>query len=90
MDSIGFEDFDLDARNYRLRRSGQDVKLERIPLELLLLRIVRERWLHGRKLPKSFGAKESNSISRMRLIQRFGRSASRLATTRHVLGSSRR
>ena len=37
MDSIGFEDFDLDARNYRLRRSGQDVKLERIPLELLLL-----------------------------------------------------
>jgi DNA-binding winged helix-turn-helix (wHTH) protein len=37
MDSIGFEDFDLDPRNYRLRRSGQDVKLERIPLELLLL-----------------------------------------------------
>src|SRR5208283_2775689 len=37
MDSIGFEDFDLDARNYRLRRSGQHVKLERIPLELLLL-----------------------------------------------------
>ncbi len=37
MDSIGFEDFDLDARNYRLRRSGQDVRLERIPLELLLL-----------------------------------------------------
>src|SRR5580692_333542 len=37
MDPIGFEDFDLDARNYRLRRSGQDVKLERIPLELLLL-----------------------------------------------------
>src|SRR5580700_11010198 len=37
MDSIGFEDFDLDARNYRLRRSGQDVRLERIPLVLLLL-----------------------------------------------------
>jgi DNA-binding winged helix-turn-helix (wHTH) protein len=37
MNSIGFEDFDLDARNYRLRRFGQDVKLERIPLELLLL-----------------------------------------------------
>src|SRR5271166_3328495 len=37
MDSIGFEDFDLDARNYRLRPCGQDVKLERIPLELLLL-----------------------------------------------------
>jgi Tol biopolymer transport system component/DNA-binding winged helix-turn-helix (wHTH) protein len=37
MDSIGFEDFELDARNYRLRRSGQDVKIERIPLDLLLL-----------------------------------------------------
>src|SRR5580693_3345570 len=37
MDPIGFEDFDLDARNCRLRRSGKDVKLERIPLELLLL-----------------------------------------------------
>src|SRR5580700_1036784 len=37
MDPIGFEDFDLDAGNYRLRRSGQDVKLERIPLELLLI-----------------------------------------------------
>ncbi len=37
MDLIRFEDFDLDARSYRLRRSGQDLKLERIPLELLLL-----------------------------------------------------
>ena len=37
MDPIRFEDFDLDARTYRLRRSGQDLKLERIPLELLLL-----------------------------------------------------
>jgi Tol biopolymer transport system component/DNA-binding winged helix-turn-helix (wHTH) protein len=37
IDLIRFEDFDLDARAYRLRRSGQDLKLERIPLELLLL-----------------------------------------------------
>jgi Tol biopolymer transport system component/DNA-binding winged helix-turn-helix (wHTH) protein len=37
MDPIRFEDFDLDARSFRLRRSGQDLKLERIPLELLLL-----------------------------------------------------
>jgi DNA-binding winged helix-turn-helix (wHTH) protein len=41
MNSIGFEDFDLDPRNYRLRRSGQDVRLERIPLELLLLLVDR-------------------------------------------------
>ncbi len=37
MDLIRFEDFDLDARSYRLRRSGKDLKLERIPFELLLL-----------------------------------------------------
>ena len=37
MDLIRFEDFDLDARSYRLRRSGEDLKLERIPFELLLL-----------------------------------------------------
>jgi Tol biopolymer transport system component/DNA-binding winged helix-turn-helix (wHTH) protein len=37
MAPICFEDFDLDPRCYRLRRSGQDLKLERIPLELLLL-----------------------------------------------------
>ena len=37
MEPIVFEDFDLDARAYRLRRAGEDVKLERIPLELLLL-----------------------------------------------------
>jgi Tol biopolymer transport system component/DNA-binding winged helix-turn-helix (wHTH) protein len=37
MDLISFEDFELNPQSYRLRRSGQDLKLERIPLELLLL-----------------------------------------------------
>ena len=37
MDLIWFEDFELNSGSYRLRRSGQDVKVERIPLELLLL-----------------------------------------------------
>ncbi len=31
------EDFELDARAYELRRSGESLKLERIPLEILLL-----------------------------------------------------
>lgn len=36
--SIRFgEDFDLDLRAYELRRSGRALKLERIPMELLLL-----------------------------------------------------
>ena len=37
MNPICFEEFELDPRTYRLRRSGDDLKLERIPLELLLL-----------------------------------------------------
>ena len=32
-----FEEFDLDLERYELRRSGQAVKLERIPMELLIL-----------------------------------------------------
>jgi TolB-like protein/DNA-binding winged helix-turn-helix (wHTH) protein/tetratricopeptide (TPR) repeat protein len=32
-----FEEFDLDLDRYELRRSGQAVKLERIPMELLIL-----------------------------------------------------
>ena len=39
-DSIQFgEDFDLDLRTYELRRAGRVLKLERIPMELLLLLI---------------------------------------------------
>ena len=39
-DSIRFgEDFDLDLRTYELRRAGRVLKLERIPMELLLLLI---------------------------------------------------
>src|SRR5579871_645707 len=37
VDLIKFEDFELDGRNYSLRRSGANLKLERIPMELLLL-----------------------------------------------------
>jgi len=36
-DLISFAEFELDARNYCLRRSGENLKLERIPLEMLLL-----------------------------------------------------
>jgi TolB-like protein/DNA-binding winged helix-turn-helix (wHTH) protein/tetratricopeptide (TPR) repeat protein len=34
---IRFEEFDLDFERYELRRSGRAVKLERIPMELLIL-----------------------------------------------------
>ena len=32
-----FGEFELDVRNHRLRRSGSDLKLERIPMQLLIL-----------------------------------------------------
>jgi DNA-binding winged helix-turn-helix (wHTH) protein len=36
-DLVRFEDFELDARAYQVRRSGRTLKLERIPMEVLLL-----------------------------------------------------
>ena len=41
VDLIRFEDFELDGRNYYLRRSGANLKMERIPMELLLLLVGR-------------------------------------------------
>ena len=34
---IRFEDFELDVSGYQLRRAGQAIKLERIPMELLMV-----------------------------------------------------
>ena len=34
---LQFGEFELDVRKYRLRRSGSELKLERIPMELLIL-----------------------------------------------------
>jgi DNA-binding winged helix-turn-helix (wHTH) protein/tetratricopeptide (TPR) repeat protein len=36
-DIVRFEDFELDLRAYQVRRSGRTLKLERIPMEVLLL-----------------------------------------------------
>ncbi len=38
---VRFEEFELDVRRYSLRRSGRPLKLERIPMELLLLLVSR-------------------------------------------------
>ena len=38
---VRFEEFELDVRRYALRRSGRPLKLERIPMELLLLLVDR-------------------------------------------------
>jgi TolB-like protein/tetratricopeptide (TPR) repeat protein len=46
---IRFGDFELDPESYELRRSGVPVKLERIPMELLLLLIANP----GRLIPRS-------------------------------------
>ena len=40
-DLVKFDEFELDLRAYQLRRSGRTLKLERIPMEVLLLLIGR-------------------------------------------------
>lgn len=47
-DGIRFGDFELDAGGYELRRSGAPVRLERIPMELLLLLVAEP----GRLIPR--------------------------------------
>ena len=49
-DPIRFEEFDLDIERYELRRSGLAVKLERIPMELLILLLQSEGKLVRREV----------------------------------------
>src|ERR1700684_949763 len=44
-----FDQFELDARTFELRRSGEHVRLERLPLELLLLLVSRHGDLVSRE-----------------------------------------
>ena len=37
-----FGDFELDSARFELRRNGRPLKLERIPMELLILLVVRD------------------------------------------------
>lgn len=48
-DLVKFEDVELDARRYSLRRSGRNLKLERIPMELLLFLVERRGLLVTRE-----------------------------------------
>src|SRR5208337_5629992 len=41
LEIVRFEDLELDAQRYTLRRGDRSLKLERIPMELLLLLVVR-------------------------------------------------
>ena len=43
------DDFELDPRAYEMRRSGQALKLERIPMELLLLLVEQRGQLVSRE-----------------------------------------
>jgi eukaryotic-like serine/threonine-protein kinase len=48
-DLVRFEDFELDLRSYRVRRSGRTLKLERIPMEVLFLLVQRQGQLVTRE-----------------------------------------
>src|SRR5260221_8540662 len=46
--TFGFGDFELDVASYELRRLGRPVKLERQPMDLLILLVERRRQLVSR------------------------------------------
>ena len=48
-DLVRFEDFELDLRSYRVRRSGRTLRLERIPMEVLFLLVRRQGQLVTRE-----------------------------------------
>ena len=56
---LQFGEFELDVRNHRLRRSSSELKLERIPMELLILLASRlANWSGERRSFKSFGGRD--------------------------------
>src|SRR5579871_2213884 len=68
-EGIRFGDFELDAGGYELRRSGAPVRLERIPMELLLLlvaepgRLIPRRLLADRVWGKDHFLDEASAIN---------------------------
>ncbi len=88
---LQFGDFELDIRNHRLRRSGSELKLERIPMELLILLASRPGELvRERRSFKSFGGMRSTLIPKTQSIPPSGRYDKFWATTRRAPALSRR
>jgi TolB-like protein/DNA-binding winged helix-turn-helix (wHTH) protein/Flp pilus assembly protein TadD len=76
---IRFEEFDLDIERYELRRSGHAVKLERIPMELLILllqsqgRLVRREVINRQLWGETFQDTEhsvNTAVNKLRYILR--------------------
>ena len=79
-DSIRFEEFDLDIERYELRRSGHALKLERIPMELLILllqsngKLVRREAINhrlwGENVFQDTGHSVNTAVNKLRFILR--------------------
>ena len=77
---IQFEEFDLDIERYELRRAGHALKLERIPMELLILllqsegklvrREVINRRLWGENAFQDTGHSVNTAVNKLRFILR--------------------
>jgi TolB-like protein/DNA-binding winged helix-turn-helix (wHTH) protein len=75
MEKVRFgEDFEVDSRAYELRRSGRALKLERIPMELLLL-LVEQR---------------DNLVTRDQIVERIWGSGFALDTNNSINGAIRK
>ena len=70
------DDFELDLRAYELREAGRPLKLERIPMDLLVLLVEHRGVLVTRgQIIKKSGERTFSSIRTPVLTRRFGRSA---------------
>ena len=63
-DVVKFEEFELDLRGYHLQRSGRSLKLERIPMQLLVLLIERRGELEKQQPPQP-QARRPQLVSRL-------------------------
>ncbi len=88
---IRFEEFDLDVERYQLRRAGHAVKLERIPMELLILllqsegKLVRResinRQLWGENALQDTEHSVNTAVNKLRYILRDNASKPRFIQT---------
>jgi hypothetical protein len=90
-DVFEFADFELDLTRFELRRKGKVLKLEKLPMELLILLASRKgAWFLVKKSSRDFGVRKCSWIPSMGSTLPSARSGGHSKTTRRSLGSSRR
>jgi hypothetical protein len=80
-ETLRFRDFELDIAAYELRRRGRPVRLERQPMDVLIMLVERRGLLVSRSdIVERLWGRTSSSTSRPAFIRRFERSDKRCTT----------